>query len=162
MLIYLWLSLPPSNFNPGHSIMHPQKIWRSSEHLHICYLTHSFNIMMTTMLFMKTLLNEEANRPLKKLKSLMCSYPVLSSPDFNKLFVVQTDVPEQEVGKVLAKVENGGEEHPICYYSRILIPWEKRYSVIETDPKILSCTEQVTTIKMWMLCHRHQCSLLQA
>ena len=77
--------------------------------------------MMTTTVFVKTLLNEEANRPFKKLKSLMCSYPVLSSPDFNKTFAVQTDVPEQEVGKMLAKVGNDGE-HPICYYSRILIP----------------------------------------
>ena len=41
-------------------------------------------------------------------QSPMCSYPVLSCPDFNKPFVVQTDVPEQEVGKVLAKVGNDG------------------------------------------------------
>ena len=78
--------------------------------------------MMTTMVFVKRLLNEEAKRSFKKLKSLMCSYPVLSSLDFNKPFVLQTDVPEQEVGKVLAKVRNDGEKHPICYYSRILIP----------------------------------------
>ena len=71
------------------------------------------------MIFVKTLLNEEAKRPFNILKSLMCSYPVLSSPDFNKPFIVQTEVPEQEVGKVLAKVGNDGEEHLICYYSRI-------------------------------------------
>ena len=51
------------------------------------------------MVFVKTLLNKEAKmRLFKKLKSLMCSYPVLGSPDFNKPFVVRTDVPEQELG----------------------------------------------------------------
>lgn len=58
--------------------------------------------------------------------------PVLCSPDFDKMFVLQTDAYEVGLGAVL-KQEQGGELHPVAYLSRKLYPRETRYSVIEKE-----------------------------
>ena len=68
-----------------------------------------------------------------QLKSLLCSEPVLRSPDFRKEFVLQTDASERGVGAVLAQVDDLGEEHPIAYYSRKLLPREENYSTVEKE-----------------------------
>lgn len=51
----------------------------------------------------------------------MCSCPVLKSPDFTKEFVVQVDASVVGIGAVLAQGD-AGEERPIAYLSRKLLP----------------------------------------
>lgn len=68
-----------------------------------------------------------------KLKELLCSKPVLNTPDFNKPFILQTDASNQGVGAVLTQIDDNSEEHPIAYYSRKLHPREERYSVVEKE-----------------------------
>eukprot|EP00731_Ephydatia_muelleri_P022383 Em0014g974a len=67
------------------------------------------------------------------LKQCLCSGPVLRSPDFNKTFVLQTDASDRGVGAVLSQLSDDGEEHPIGYYSRKLLPREERYSTVEKE-----------------------------
>eukprot|EP00731_Ephydatia_muelleri_P007946 Em0004g284a len=78
-------------------------------------------------------LNDEAKKAFEKLKKLLCSEAVLSSPDFGRPFILQTDASDRGVGAVLCQQGDDGEEHPVYYYSRKFLPREERYSVIEKE-----------------------------
>jgi len=57
----------------------------------------------------------------------------LRSPDFDKQFLVQTDASERGVGAVLAQFDDQGEEHPVAFFSRKLLPRETHYSTVEKE-----------------------------
>jgi len=63
----------------------------------------------------------ETEEAFGRLKEVLCSEPVLVTPDFTQPLVVQTDASETRVGAVLSQLPNG-EEHPITYISRKLLP----------------------------------------
>ncbi|KAJ0039408.1 hypothetical protein NL108_016223 [Boleophthalmus pectinirostris] len=75
---------------------------------------------------------DECEKAFNTLKSLLCSSPVLRSPDFSRRFLVQVDASEVGLGAVLAQGESGAEQ-PILYLSRKLLPRESRYSVVEKE-----------------------------
>ena len=66
------------------------------------------------------------------LRQALCQTPVLRSPDFNKPFVLQTDASERGVGAVLSQSIDG-EEHPVAFFSRKLLPREEKYSTVEKE-----------------------------
>ncbi len=66
------------------------------------------------------------------LKERMCSDPVLQSPNFDQRFLVQVDASEKGIGAVLAQ-GTAGEEKPVVFLSRKLLPRETRYSTIEKE-----------------------------
>ena len=74
---------------------------------------------------------EKCETALIKLKQLLCSEPVLQSPDFSKLFILQTDASNCGVGAVLSQWDSDGTDHPVGYFSRKLLPREEAYSTIE-------------------------------
>lgn len=57
---------------------------------------------------------------------------LLHSPDFNLPFILRTDASEQIVAAELIQIINGVET-PICFISRILKPYETRYSTSELE-----------------------------
>ena len=67
-----------------------------------------------------------------RLKGLLCSKPVLRSPDFDKEFILQTDVSDSEIGAILSQMEDG-QDHPVGYFSKKLLPREERYSTVENE-----------------------------
>ena len=69
----------------------------------------------------------------QKLKEQLCSAPVLRSPDFEKMFTVQTDASDRGVGAVLSQADGEGGDHPIAFYSRKLLPREERYATVEKE-----------------------------
>ena len=69
----------------------------------------------------------------QQLKDHLCSEPVLTSPDFARPFILQTDASDRGVGAVLSQVGGEGDEHPIAYFSRKLLPREEKYSTIEKE-----------------------------
>lgn len=75
---------------------------------------------------------EECEGAFQALKRHMCSSPVLRSPDFEKRFLVQVDASGVGIGAVLAQGDPG-EERPVLYLSRKLLPRETRYSTIEKE-----------------------------
>ena len=75
----------------------------------------------------------ECNKAFEKLKSLLCSAPVLQSPDFSQPFVLQTDASDFGVGAVLSQTDGEGIDHPVAYFSRKLLPREQRYSTVEKE-----------------------------
>lgn len=68
----------------------------------------------------------------QSLKECLCSSPVLRSPDFTSRFLVQVDASAVGIGAVLAQGDPG-EEQPILYLSRKLLPREVKYSVVEKE-----------------------------
>ena len=76
---------------------------------------------------------EQCDRAFQKLKKLLCSVPVLNSPDFTKQFILQTDASDVAVGAVLSQRDAEGNDHPVAYFSRKLLPREVRYSTIEKE-----------------------------
>uniref|UniRef100_A0A3P9LR23 Gypsy retrotransposon integrase-like protein 1 n=1 Tax=Oryzias latipes TaxID=8090 RepID=A0A3P9LR23_ORYLA len=75
---------------------------------------------------------EECERAFNALKACLCSTPVLRSPDFNRRFLVQVDASAVGLGAVLVQGDPG-QEHPVLYLSRKLLPRETRYSVVEKE-----------------------------
>ncbi len=67
------------------------------------------------------------------LKRLLCTDPVLKSPDFSKPFILQTDASERGVGAVLS---DDGNDHPIAYFSRKRLPREEHYATVEIAIKL--------------------------
>ena len=77
--------------------------------------------------------SEECSKAFNTLKSVLTSAPILSSPDFGKTFILQTDASNCSVGAVLSQVDSQGLEHPVAYFSRKLLDKEKKYSTIEKE-----------------------------
>lgn len=75
----------------------------------------------------------ECEEAFQKLKVALASSPVLRSPDFSRPFYVQTDASGTGIAAVLSQMSDEGEEHPIAYESRKLLPREKAYPAIEKE-----------------------------
>jgi hypothetical protein len=57
----------------------------------------------------------------------------LKTSDFEKEFLVQTDVSENDVGIVLSQIGTDGEEHPVLFLSKKFNDTEKRYETTEKE-----------------------------
>ena len=67
------------------------------------------------------------------LQEALLKKPVLKCPDYQQRFILQTDASDRGIGAVLSQSDQTGEEHPIAYYSRKLLPREERYAAIEKE-----------------------------
>lgn len=65
---------------------------------------------------------QECELAFSKLKNVLCSSPVLESPDFTAPFILQTDASDRGVGAVLSQLDDKSKEHPIAYFSKKLKP----------------------------------------
>jgi transposase InsO family protein len=75
---------------------------------------------------------EEADKALREIKERLISAPVLSPPDFDQPFVVQTDASDSGVGGTLTQVQNE-QEKVIAYFSKKLTACQKRYAATERE-----------------------------
>ena len=53
--------------------------------------------------------------------------PILSFPDFNKPFLLETDASGKDLGAVFSQKQEDGHCHPIAYASRVMNATEQRY-----------------------------------
>jgi hypothetical protein len=67
-----------------------------------------------------------------KLKELLISAPLLSAPDFSRLFTIQCDASSFVLRAVLTQTFDDGER-PICYLSRSLTRTERNLSTTEKE-----------------------------
>ena len=67
------------------------------------------------------------------MKNLLIQKPILRCPDYDRPFLLQTDASEKGIGAVLSQTDDQGEDHPVIFYSRKLLPRETRYSTIEKE-----------------------------
>ncbi|GFU75197.1 retrovirus-related Pol polyprotein from transposon 297 [Trichonephila clavipes] len=76
--------------------------------------------------------NSSCQKAFEELKTRLSKNPVLYSPDFTKLFIIQCDASNLGIGVVLSQVcEN--EEHPIMFLSKKLSLAEQKYSTTEKE-----------------------------
>ena len=68
------------------------------------------------------------------LKDVLIDTAVLRVANPMKPYIVQTDASERGLGAVLSKVDAQGEEHPVAFTSRKLLPREINYSTREGMP----------------------------
>lgn len=76
--------------------------------------------------------NESCEIAFSTLKQLLCTAPVLSTPDYTKPFSVSCDASDVALGAVLSQ-EYDGNERAIAYFSQKLSPSERKYSVTERE-----------------------------
>lgn len=67
------------------------------------------------------------------LKEKLTSPPVLSFPEFDKPFIVETDVPSVAVRAILLQKKLDGKVHPIQFGSRTMNAPERSYSACERE-----------------------------
>jgi len=78
----------------------------------------------------------------RALKDMLCSAPVLRSPDFSRPFFVQCDASKSGVGGVLVQKTDEGDEFPIAFVSKKLNKAQRNYSVTEQE-----CLAAIVCIK---------------
>ena len=69
----------------------------------------------------------EAEEAFKVLKNACLQAPILSLPDFNKPFLLETDASGKGLGAILSQKQEDGHYHPITYASRVMNATEQRY-----------------------------------
>lgn len=90
--------------------------------------------------------DEKCNQTFSRLKELLCSSPILQSPDFS---ILQTDASDHGIDAVLSQQGEDGIEHPVSYYSWKLFPREQRYSIVEKE--LLAIKLATSTFKVYLL-----------
>ena len=68
-----------------------------------------------------------------EVKKMLSNGPVLMAPDFYKDFVLQIDASDIGFGGVLLQCDKEDVLRPICYFSKKLLMYQKRYSTIEKE-----------------------------
>lgn len=87
--------------------------------------------------------SDQCEQAFKKIKNCLVSAPVLTCPDFNRPFTLQTDASGYGVAGVLSQNFDDGER-VICYLSRSLTKAEKNYSSTERELlAIVWCIEKL-------------------
>ena len=72
-------------------------------------------------------LSPEAREAFDRLKAACLQAPILSFPDFNKPFLLETDASGRGLGAVLSQKQADGQYHPIAYASHVMNETEQRY-----------------------------------
>lgn len=68
----------------------------------------------------------------EQIKNCLVSAPILTCPNFDLPFTIQTDASDYGIAGVLTQVQDGHEK-VICYVSRSLTKSERRFSVTEKE-----------------------------
>ena len=72
-------------------------------------------------------LSPKARAAFDHLKAACLQAPILSFPDFNKPFLLETDASRRGLGAVQSQKQADGWYHPIAYASRVMNETEQRY-----------------------------------
>lgn len=77
--------------------------------------------------------SEECERAFTAAKSLLCSAPVLSAPNYSKSFSLEVDASATGAGAVLLQDDDTGVPHPVSYFSTKFKKHQLNYSTIEKE-----------------------------
>ena len=92
-------------------------------------------------------LSPEALEAFDRLKAACLQAPILTFPDFDKPFLLETDASRKGLGAVLSQKQADGRYHPITYASRVMNETEQRYH---------SNKQEFLTLKWAVMEHFHK------
>ena len=75
----------------------------------------------------------ECQLALNKIKGILGSYPVLVPPDYTREFRLYVDCSDVGAGAALVQELEDMVEHPISYYSKKLLKYQRNYSTVEKE-----------------------------
>ena len=78
-------------------------------------------------------LNFDCQLAFDKVKLLLQKSPVLKSPDYEKPFKLIIDSSDVGTGSVLVQEASDGLDHPVSYFSKKFLKYQKNYSVVEKE-----------------------------
>ena len=64
---------------------------------------------------------------------LLQKSPVLKNPDYEKPFKLIIDSSDVGTGSVLVQEASDGLDHPVSYFSKTFLKYQKNYSVVEKE-----------------------------
>ena len=76
--------------------------------------------------------DEDCQLAFERLKTMLISSPILSRPEFDREFILETDASDTGLGAVLKQSYEDGDR-VIAYASRVLSAAERNYSVTERE-----------------------------
>ena len=77
--------------------------------------------------------SEECESSFSRLKSLLCSAPILCYPRFDREIILQTDASDFGVGVVLSQIDYKRPEKVVAYGSKALSARQKKFSATEKE-----------------------------
>ena len=102
----------------------------------------------------KVLWTMEHQKAFQDLKSSLLEEPVLKCPNYEEMFMLQTDASERGIGGVLSQKDSNGDDHPIAFFSRKLLPREVRYST--TEKECLAIVASLKHFEVYLLGRKFQ------
>ena len=81
----------------------------------------------------KIVWTDDCQRAFDKVKLLLQKSPVLKSPDYEKPFKLIIDSSDVGTGSVLVQEASDGLDHPVSYFSKKFLKYQKNYSVVEKE-----------------------------
>ncbi|XP_068233339.1 uncharacterized protein [Palaemon carinicauda] len=81
----------------------------------------------------KFIWDEQCQESFDKLKASLMTFPLLRSPDFSLPFCLATDASDVGLGAVLLQSLPDGTTHTVAYFSKKLLPAERKYSTVEKE-----------------------------
>ena len=91
---------------------------------------------------------DQCQAALNQLRQKLTDAPVLSYPQFDRGFVLETDASVQGLGAVLLQIQEDQQLHPVAYASRALSPCEKNYGI--TDLETLAVVWALSHFKVYV------------
>lgn len=89
--------------------------------------------------------DDNANNAFNKLKNAFLSNEVLIFPDAEKVFIVETDASDFDVGCILSQISSKDNlSHPVAFYSRSMNKAEVNYTIY--DKELLAI---ITAFDVW-------------
>ena len=76
---------------------------------------------------------DDCQQAFDKVKLLLQKSPVLKSPDYEKPFKLIIDSSDVGTGSVLVQEASDGLDHPVSYFSKKFLKYQKNYSVVEKE-----------------------------
>merc|ERR1711893_191669 len=76
---------------------------------------------------------EQCQQAFDKLKLVLKSSPVLLAPDTRRQFELMVDASDQTMGAVLIQRSEDGDLHPVAYFSKKFLMYQKNYSTVEKE-----------------------------
>lgn len=81
----------------------------------------------------KFIWNETCQQAFEQIKAILMVSPVLSSPNFEKEFVLQIDASDVGCGAVLLQEDEDDVCHPVAYFSKKFSKCQRNYSTVEKE-----------------------------